>query len=387
MTPQTRPGVARLLPLAVLASPAAIAIASAGSARQQLALTVRPQVVSPARTDQPRRFGGCSREPDARAFSICFSPDGTLLAAGRGDGAVGIWDRRTRRWVRVLAAHTDFVKALCFTKDGKTLISGSQDGTTRFWDVRTGTLQRSVQSTGNCLAISPDGRLLAIASVGTVTLWSLAAGKKVQHWQAHGDNVASVAFSPDGRSLATGGSDEDFSAHIWDVATAKMKQDLRGVSDFRSGVWSLAFAPSGRVLASGGNRACLWSARTGRLLKMLQHEPVGNWSVAFSPDGRFLATGTEHDGVQVRDTRTWAIRAALPARGREVFSLAFSRDGHTLAAGTGALLPDGNTGVGDVRLWDVRTWKLLKTLTVPASRPSAGVRARGYAWPGGASVP
>jgi WD40 repeat protein len=140
----------------------------------------------------------------------------------------------------------------------------------------------------HAVAFSPDGKTLASASDdGTVKLWDVATGKE-RATLKHTQGVMSVAFSPDGKTLASGGSDvinrqHGWLVHLWDVSTGKEKAALKGHTGY---VTSLAFSPDGKTLASGG-RVKLWNMATGKLIANLKEtfSPV-----AFSPDGRTLAS-------------------------------------------------------------------------------------------------
>src|SRR5579884_12549 len=215
--------------------------------------------------------------------ALAFSPDGKYLVAGFGSKNVyrneslpvplKVWEVATRRLIRRLNGHTNFCVSLDFSRDGKLLASGSRDGTSILWSTQTWNKAQTLQNPDKDslfsaglrgmvedVAFSPDGKTLALASrEGNVHLWDVATGKLLETLKGHSSAVRAVVFSPDGRTLASGSGDQ--TVRLWNVETGRqlMQLDPGGVE--LGQVQTLAFSPDGkRLLAGGSSRAAFWSA-------------------------------------------------------------------------------------------------------------------------------
>ncbi|MCF3184736.1 trypsin-like peptidase domain-containing protein [Streptomyces polychromogenes] len=195
------------------------------------------------------------------------------------------------------------------------------------------------------VAFSPDGRTLASASSDqSVLLWNVTTGKARPALTGHTKGVESVAFSPDGLTLAT--SSDDKTVQLWDVATGRNRATLAG---HRDEVYAVAFSPDRHTLATGSadNTVRLWDTTAHTTRATLGHMDDVR-AVAFSPDGKTLATGSLDGTARLWDMTTLTIRATLKGHTDAVNSVAFSPDGKTLATGS----YDGTVG-----LWDTATGK------------------------------
>jgi RNA polymerase sigma factor (sigma-70 family) len=198
------------------------------------------------------------------------------------------------------------------------------------------------------VAFTSDGKTLASGSHDeTVRLWDVAAGKERDTLKGHSKPVSSVAFTPDGKSLASGS--HDYTVKLWDVTTGKESRTLKGHT---YPVAALAFTRDGKTLASGSwdKTVRLWEVATGREGGTLEGhtEPVS--AVTFTPDGKTLVSAGYDETVRVWDVATAKELRTLGGHVHEVHALALSPDGKTLASG-------GGRGEGQLKLWDLATGK------------------------------
>jgi WD40 repeat protein len=337
--------------------------------------------------------------------AVAFSPDGKLLASADADGYVRLWNAGTGQPVGAALHASDGgrVNAVAFSPDGKLLASAGADGYIRLWKLATGRLYgtpihgqgllsevafspRGVlltdfdgtvrqwnplndrpagpsvsAGTNNGMALSPDGRLLAIAETGgnTVRLWNPATGHSVGVPLVVSSNaldvVSDLAFSPDGKLLAT--ANADGTVRLWNPASgqpagAELPADLGN----RGGVDAIAFSSDGKLLASSdaNGEVRLWDAATGQPmgtpLRADTKDQGGVDAVAFSPNGKLLASADGNGSVRLWNVVTGhpvgPLWHADPGKLGIVYGVAFSPDGRLLASANGD---------GYVRLWDMAT--------------------------------
>jgi WD40 repeat protein/serine/threonine protein kinase len=333
---------------------------------------------------------------DSATLVLAFSADGRRLATGGGEadqtGVARVWDTVTgRELFRV--AHARTVESVDFSPDG-TLFAFADDNETRICDGTTGKEIHRLPNTGRPLAFSPDGRTLATATrfdeeethdrVNDIRLWEVGTWREGPVLQGFPNFLFIVAFSPDGKLLLAAGGEARNHGEMraWEVGTGKQVFGVRGHAN---AIFQAAFAPGGRRIASAGmdGQIKLWDPAAGRELLTLSGHRGPVLGVAFSPDGSLLASCGKDGTIRLWDGTPADGPRTLRGHTGLVHGIAFSSDGKVVAAG-------GTDST--VTLFDAATFQSIRVLHGHTDRvrrlafSTDGTRLASAGWDGTARI-
>jgi WD40 repeat protein len=279
-------------------------------------------------------------------FSVAISPDGKTLASANYTGTIVLWDTHKHTEITTLNGHQEGVYALAFCPtQGNLLASGSEDKTVKLWDIAARCMvdSLSIGTSGNAVAFSPDGKNLATGSLdnGVLSVWKVATHRRVALYKNENDKIGAVAFSPDGRWLVAGYAISGKIRLLKAPFQHTVDLDLLAPA---GAIYSTAFSPDSRTLAVGrqNGKTEIWDILSRRRTNVLRKHTNNVNGLAFSPDGKYLATGSWDNTVGLWDTATWKMVKRFIGHTNQVTSVAFSPGGKLLASG----------GNDQVKLWD-----------------------------------
>jgi WD40 repeat protein len=305
---------------------------------------------------------------------VAYSPDGTMLASGGRDKTVKIWDAESGRLIRTLHGHVDTVLSVAFCPVGQLLVSGGEHSV-KLWDTKAWREIRTLPR-GWHVAFSPDGRRLATVAMD-LKIWDtagLAAGNGPVAPSSIVDTLLwRLAFSPDSRSLVTA---ERVAAHVVVVLDAesgrRIRRPLSGHSDK---IDDVAYSPDGRFIASASHDQTVrvWDAKTGGLLQTFRGHTERVTGVAFDPSGRRLASASVDGTVKLWDVTkpgnpTVQVPRTLANASGLVLGVMHSSDGRFFATIGGTEARGGNPErVEAVTVWDAKTCQESHTIRIPTA--------------------
>jgi WD40 repeat protein/beta-lactamase regulating signal transducer with metallopeptidase domain len=292
---------------------------------------------------------------------VAFSPDSRMVATGGEESIARLWQVDGFKALGTLEGHEARVKAVTFTPDGKTLVTGSHDGTVRLWDVAKQMpltrLDGHVAPTRS-VAVSTDGKLIFSGGAQRILkVWDAATHQEKAGYQlaperpGEGSIILSMAYSPDGKTLAT--THEDGTISLRRAANGDLRLTLSGHEEAAT---CLVFTRDSKTLITGSSDRTvrLWDVATGKVKTTLSGHTSWVYALALSPDGKTLASAGYDKVVRLWDLGTLKEIATLAGHKAAVRSLAFAPDGKTLASGAGD---------HTIKLWDLETRKEKATLT------------------------
>jgi WD40 repeat protein len=232
--------------------------------------------------------------------SVTYSPDGKDLITTSNDRSVRIWDP-TGTLRRTFNNHVNMSYMAAVSPNGKLAVSCAHETQVRVWDYTNCRELRNFKADDSyavwAVAFSPDGKYVATAGQDkSVRLFNPDTGDEVRRFAGHTDVVNTVAFAPDGRSLISAGNDKVL--RMWEISTGKERMKLEGHTNY---VRSVVYSRDGRTIASGGydNVIRLWDAYTGKELRKLEGHKQSVWCLAFAPGDKYLASGSDDRLVKV----------------------------------------------------------------------------------------
>jgi WD40 repeat protein len=320
----------------------------------------------------------------ATIMFVAFTRDGKYLVSAGVDKVVRIWDLASGKTIRAIRGQDDdgpvgMIYAVALSPDERYIaVGGSLDTSSnaeviRVHDFHNGevvALLNGHTNVVNSLAFSRDGRYIASGSSdGTVRVWDVDARKSVFSLSGHQDAVEAVAFSPDGQRLVSGSRDKTL--RLWELSSGKLLKEMTG---HRGRVRSAIFSPDGRYIASGGvDRSIrLWNGKTGKFVKDLARQASLVTGLSFSPDGRTLLTGAGDGDLtcHVFEVPSGRTIASFSAHKNIVPATAFSPDGKLVATAGG--------NQHEIYLWYPTNSKIVRELVGAGQRVwSVGFAADG----------
>lgn len=306
--------------------------------------------------------------------TVAFSPDGKHIASGSFDGAVIVWDCETWKRKTTFKKHRFQVLTLAFSPNSEKIVSAGRDqmksnppGTDSnaiVWDIESEKIDFKLKGHTDPIwrvAWSRDGRRIATASRDhTARTWDAKTGAPIQVFSGHGDRygVMSIAFSPDSRWVASGGDDGDGTIHIWDVDSGEERMTLSRPGPLPV-VWDLEFSDDGQQLVSCGGDTMIrkWDLQSRQLTMTLQGHVDAVTSIAFDEISGIALSGSLDKTVKIWRPVVPQEPTALAGHGGAVPGIAFRPDGNRIVTAGGH-----SYQAPEINLWDADAGRQLGSL-------------------------
>lgn len=274
--------------------------------------------------------------PNVRFRTIVFNSDGKTIGIIGYDRTIRIWNVATGIETARLSRYVYGRENLVFSPDSNTLITGNSNDTVEFWNTESGEKIQEIDTMSvQCIALSPDGKTLAVGGYDGLHLFDAMTGAYIAELGGHIRGVSRIAFSPDGSKIASSGAEELF---IWDTKSRRRLLSIEG----HTHAWGMALSPDGSTLAtSNREKIYFWDLNIGKIKALIFAGHHSTYSdLAFSHDGTTLASNDFR--IVLWDLSTYVYKATVYARrvishvnvpSSGYTSIAYSRDGQYLVAG------------------------------------------------------
>jgi WD40 repeat protein/transcriptional regulator with XRE-family HTH domain len=302
----------------------------------------------------------------ASVNGVAYSPEGKLIATASDDGTVKIWDADTGKEILTFSGHNGAVHDISFSPDGRYLASASDDGTAKIWNLQSGEPVLTFAGHGDTVfdvAFSPDGNLVATSGLDEyVRIWDPISGDESLALPFEGgDQLRGLAFVPDGTRIAVTSTKHPW-GRVWDTSTGEVL--LNGFPAHRDALVDIAFSSDGKLIATASSDATakIWDTATGELLYTLAGHTLPVTGVAFDPAATHLAT-TSWD----QTTRLWSIQPTseslfIPIDAPWSMRISYSPDGNRILAGD----PDEKS----TKVWEATSGEEIRNLKGQNAQPS-----------------
>ncbi len=284
----------------------------------------------------------------SRITSIAWSPDGKFLASASYDKTVQVWDASNGKNILSYKKHSQHVNALAWSHDSKYLATASDDGTVQIWEARTGKMLvtfRGHSEEVSAVAWSPDD--FYIASGGSdkaVRVWKAKTEKSIYVYTGHTDKLHSIAWSPDGKHIASAGKDRK--VHVWDPTKELPKRSffssilsftrkIETLNAHNGQIFCVAWSPDGRRVASvsSDRRALVGDVQTRKqVFSMGENSTTIKNSVVWSPRGEHVAIGGNDKTVQIWNVGNQKLTFTYAGHTGYVTTVSWSPDGSRIAS-------------------------------------------------------